>query len=293
MKNRSIDLVGNTPIYQIKNTNIFAKLEMYNLTGSSKDRIVKHILLSAQEQGQLKEASTIIEATSGNTGIGLAAIGKSLGYKVILTMPETMSIERRRLLKLYGAELILTSGELGMAGAVQKAYELSKEVPNSFMVNQFDNPKNPEAHYLTTGPEIWNQMDGKMDYLVAGIGTGGTITGVGRYLKEKNSAIKIIGVEPSSSPILSKGYAGKHQIEGIGAGFVPRILDTSILNEIITVTDEEAMEEARGFAKEEGILVGISSGAALNVAKKISKQNPDKKIVVILPDSGDRYLSVI
>lgn len=293
MKNGIIDMVGNTPLYQIKKTNIFAKLEMFNPTGSIKDRIVKHILLSASNQGQLMPEATIIEATSGNTGIGLAAIGKSLGYKVILTMPETMSLERRKLLKVYGAELILTSGEMGMKGAVQRAEELKRELPNSFILNQFETPKNPEAHYLTTGPEIWNQMDEKIDYLVAGIGTGGTITGIGKYLKMQDSHIKIIGVEPLSSPVLTKGYSGKHKIEGIGAGFIPKILDRSILDEVVAISDEEAKEEARLFAIEEGIFVGISSGAALATAKKISKRWPDKRIVVILPDSGDRYLSVL
>ncbi len=286
-----LDLVGDTPILNIQNTNIYAKLECFNPTGSIKDRAAKQMLLAAQENGTLIENSVIIEPTSGNTGIGLAAIGAYLGYKVILTMPETMSEERRKLLKAYGAELVLTEGLQGMKGAICKAKEIAKLYSNAFIPSQFDNPNNPMAHYLTTGPEIWKQMEGQIDILVAGIGTGGTIMGTGKYLKEKNPNLKIIGVEPANSPVLTKGTSGRHRIEGIGAGFIPSILDSSFLEEVITVTDIEAIEASRSFAKQEGIFVGISSGAALYVAKCISKRYPNKKIVVILPDSGDRYLS--
>ncbi|MDE6407851.1 MAG: cysteine synthase A [Anaeroplasmataceae bacterium] len=290
--NKSIlDLVGNTPLLNIQNTNIYVKLECFNPTGSIKDRAAKQMLLKAIEDGSLENDAVIIEPTSGNTGIGLAAIGAYLGHKVILTMPETMSEERRKFLKAYGAELVLTEGKEGMQGAVLKAIELAQEYSNAFLPKQFDNPNNPMAHYLTTGPEIWEQMEGQIDILVAGIGTGGTIMGTGKYLKEKNPNLKIIGVEPALSPMLSKGYAGKHHIEGIGAGFIPSILDLAFLDEIMAVSDEEAIKATRSFVKREGIFVGISSGAALFAAYRLSKRFPDKKIVAILPDSGDRYFS--
>ncbi len=291
MKQSILDLVGNTPIYRIGNTNIYAKLECFNPTGSIKDRVAKQMILAARKANVLQPDSVIIEPTSGNTGIGLAAIGKALGYKVILTMPDSMSEERRSLLKVYGAKLILTDGKYGMQGAIQKALELVKNNPNAFMPSQFDNPQNPEAHYLTTGPEVWQQLKGKIDILVAGIGTGGTISGMGKYLKEKNPNLIIVGVEPEASPVLTKGYAGAHQIEGIGAGFIPKVLDQALLDKVYTVSNEEAIEETKSFIKKEGILVGISSGAALVVAKKIGKLYPDKTIVVVLPDSGNRYLS--
>lgn len=286
-----LDLVGNTPMLHIQNTNLYAKLECFNPTGSIKDRAVKQMLLGAIENGTLKKNSILIEPTSGNTGIGLAAIGTFLGYKVILTMPETMSIERRKFLKVYGAEIVLTEGLKGMKGAIEKAIDLAQECPNAFILGQFENPDNLRAHYLTTGPEIWKQMDGQIDILVAGIGTGGTIMGTGKYLKEKNPNLKIIGVEPATSPILSKGYSGIHHIEGIGAGFIPSLLDISFIDEIITVSDEEAIAASQNFVHQEGIFVGISSGAALHAAKQISMKYPDHKIVVILPDSGDRYFS--
>ena len=291
MKQSILDLVGNTPIYRIGNTNIYAKLECFNPTGSIKDRVAKQMILAARKANVLQPDSVIIEPTSGNTGIGLAAIGKALGYKVILTMPDSMSEERRSLLKVYGAKLILTAGKYGMQGAIQKALELEKNNPNAFMPSQFDNPQNPEAHYLTTGPEVWQQLKGKIDILVAGIGTGGTISGMGKYLKEKNPNLIIVGVEPGASPVLTKGYAGAHQIEGIGAGFIPKVLDQALLDKVYTVSNEEAIEETKSFIKKEGILVGISSGAALVVVKKIGKLYPDKTIVVVLPDSGNRYLS--
>ena len=291
MKQSILDLVGNTPIYRIGNTNIYAKLECFNPTGSIKDRVAKQMILAARKANVLQPDSVIIEPTSGNTGIGLAAIGKALGYKVILTMPDSMSEERRSLLKVYGAKLILTDGKYGMQGAIQKALELEKNNPNAFMPSQFDNPQNPEAHYLTTGPEVWQQLKGKIDILVAGIGTGGTISGMGKYLKEKNPNLIIVGVEPEASPVLTKGYAGAHQIEGIGAGFIPKVLDQALLDKVYTVSNEEAIEETKRFIKKEGILVGISSGAALVVVKKIGKLYPDKTIVVVLPDSGNRYLS--
>ena len=291
MTNSILDLIGNTPLFHIQGTNIYAKLECFNPTGSIKDRTAKQMILGAIEEGSLKKDSIIIEPTSGNTGIGLAAIGKALGYSVIITMPETMSKERRNLIKSYGATLVLTEGSKGMEGSIQKAYEIKEELKNAYIPNQFENPNNTLAHYYTTGPELWEDMEGKIDILVAGIGTGGTITGAGRFLKEKNPNLQIIGVEPAQSPILSKGYKGAHRIEGIGAGFIPQILDLSILDEIFCVWDEDAKASARDFVHQTGISVGISSGAALFAAKEVSKCFPDKKIAVILPDSGNRYLS--
>lgn len=299
--NHISELVGNTPILKLNNylakhqlkANIFAKLEYFNPAGSVKDRIAKAMLFKAKDEGILKPNSVIIEPTSGNTGIGLAAIGASMGYQVILTMPETMSIERRNLLKAYGAKIILTPGRLGMKGAIEKAEQLAQEIPNAFIPGQFNNPVNPNIHYLTTGPEIYQQLDGKIDIFVAGIGTGGTISGVGKYLKEKNPDIKVIAIEPAASPILSKGIAGPHAIQGIGAGFVPNTLNLDIYDEIITVSNEDAFATSREIAKEEGALVGISSGAALYGATKLAKRkgNEDKNIVVLLPDTGERYLS--
>lgn len=295
------ELIGKTPLLETVNfknkndlkANIFAKLEYFNPAGSVKDRVANQMIKDAEEKGILNKDSTIIEPTSGNTGIGLASIAASKGYKIIITMPETMSVERRNLMKAYGAELVLTDGSKGMKGAIEKAEELNKEIPNSFIAGQFVNPANPYAHKETTGPEIWEDTDGKVDIFIAGVGTGGTVTGVGEYLKEKNPDIKIIAVEPESSPVLSKGVSGPHKIQGIGAGFVPDILNTEIYDEIITVKNEDAYEGTRDFAKSEGILVGISSGAALFAAKQVAKSddNKDKNIVVLLPDTGDRYLS--
>lgn len=295
------ELIGRTPLlelcnYQAKNAlsaTILAKLEYFNPAGSIKDRIALAMLDAAEAQGKLLPGATIIEPTSGNTGIGLAAVAASRGYKIILTMPETMSMERRTLLKAYGAEVVLTEGSQGMRGAIAKAKELSESIPGSFIPGQFDNPANPAIHKATTGPEIWQDTDGKVDIFVAGIGTGGTISGVGEYLKEKNPDIKVIAVEPKDSPILSKGVAGPHKIQGIGAGFVPDTLNTKIYDEIITVENEDAFATAREFAKTEGVLVGISSGAALWAATQLAKkdQNAGKIIVVILPDTGERYLS--
>lgn len=299
--NHISELVGNTPILKLNNyqskhnldADLYAKLEYFNPAGSVKDRIAKAMIFKAVEDKILKPGATIIEPTSGNTGIGLAAIGTSLGYQVILTMPETMSIERRNLLKAYGAKVILTPGSLGMNGAIKKAHELAKEIENVFMPSQFENTANPNIHYLTTGPEIYKQLEGKIDIFVAGIGTGGTISGVGKYLKEQNAEIKIIAIEPEGSPILSKGVSGPHAIQGIGAGFVPKNLDTDIYDEIITVTNEDAFETSRDIARTEGALVGISSGAALYGATVLArrKENKGKNIVVLLPDTGERYLS--
>lgn len=299
--NHISELIGNTPILKLNNylskhslnANIFAKLEYFNPAGSVKDRIANAMLSKAIEEGVLKPDSVIIEPTSGNTGIGLAAIGASLGYQVILTMPETMSIERRNLLKAYGAKVILTPGSLGMKGAINKANELAKEIPNAFIPSQFDNPANPNIHYLTTGPEIYQQLEGNIDIFVAGVGTGGTISGVGKYLKEKNPDIKVVAIEPAASPVLSKGVAGPHTIQGIGAGFVPNTLDTSIYDEIIAVSNEDAFATSREIAKTEGALVGISSGAAMYGATVLAKreENKGKNIVVLLPDTGERYLS--
>lgn len=292
-------LVGGTPLVRFSrysegmNAEILTKLEYLNPAGSAKDRVGREMLLSALNDGRITENSVIIEPTSGNTGIGIASIAAQLGMRVIITMPETMSIERRKLLAAFGAELVLTDGSEGMAGAIAKANELAAEIPDSFIPAQFDNPANPEAHYKTTGPEIWNDTDGKVDIFVAGVGTGGTITGTGRFLKEKNPDIKIIAVEPKDSPFLSEGKAGAHGLQGIGAGFAPSILDTEIYDEIITVTTDEAYAAARKTVKTEGILIGISSGAALHAASVIAsrEENAGKKIVVLLPDNGERYLS--
>ena len=297
----ALELVGNTPLVEISNfknsndilSNVFAKVEYFNPAGSVKDRIAKQIIEEAEKDGTLKEGSVIIEPTSGNTGIGLASVCAVKGYRLIITMPETMSVERRNLMKAYGAELVLTDGKKGMKGAIEKAEELSKELPNSIIAGQFTNPVNPLTHYKTTGHEIYNDLDGKVDIFVAGVGTGGTISGVGKYLKEKNPNVKIIAVEPADSPVLSQGRAGAHGIQGIGAGFVPDTLDTKVYDEVITVELNDAYETAKGFAKQEGILVGISSGAALFGAKLagLHEENKDKNIVVLLPDTGDRYLS--
>lgn len=295
------DLVGGTPLlqlsrfgadYGIKGT-LLAKLEGMNPAGSAKDRVAVSMIAAAEEAGLLREGATIIEPTSGNTGIGLAAVAAVKGYRVILTMPDTMSEERRRLLRAYGAELVLTDGKKGMTGAIAKAKELAEEIPNSFIPGQFENPANPAAHYATTGPEIWADTDGKVDVFVAGIGTGGTITGVGRYLKEKNPCVQIIGAEPAGSPVLTGGEAGPHGLQGIGAGFVPAVLDMAVCDEVVTVTEEEAYIAARALAKREGVLVGISSGAALAAAVRWAAraENVGKTIVVLLPDTGDRYLS--
>ena len=299
--NHISELVGNTPILKLNNyvtknqlkANIFAKLEYFNPAGSVKDRISKAMLFKAKEDGILKPDSVIIEPTSGNTGIGLASLGTSLGHQVILTMPETMSIERRNLLKAYGAKVVLTPGGLGMKGAIAKAEELAKEYKNAFIPSQFENQANPNAHYLTTGPEIYQQLEGKIDIFVAGVGTGGTISGIGKYLKEKNPSIKVVAIEPAASPVLSKGTPGPHAIQGIGAGFVPNTLNTDIYDEIITIENEAAFATSRAIAREEGVLVGISSGAALYGATVLAKriENAGKNIVVLLPDTGERYLS--
>ena len=294
--NSVTELIGNTPILKLNkytDKNIFAKLEYLNPAGSAKDRVALSMIEEAEKKGILKPGATIIEPTSGNTGIGLALVAVAKGYKAILTLPDTMSVERRKLLAAYGAELVLTEGAKGMSGAIEKANELAKEIPNSFVAGQFDNPSNPLAHKLTTGPEIYRQMEGKVDIFIASVGTGGTITGTGEYLKEMNPDIQVIAVEPKGSPVLSGGAAGKHGIQGIGAGFIPGILNTDIYDEVITVADEEAYEEGRRFAKTEGILLGISSGAALKAASIVAArpENKDKNIVVLLPDSGDRYLS--
>lgn len=299
--NHISELVGNTPILKLNNyvtknqlkANIFAKLEYFNPAGSVKDRIAKAMLFKAKEDGILKPDSVIIEPTSGNTGIGLASLGTSLGHQVILTMPETMSIERRNLLKAYGAKVVLTPGGLGMKGAIAKAEELAKEYKNAFIPSQFENQANPNAHYLTTGPEIYQQLEGKIDIFVAGVGTGGTISGIGKYLKEKNPSIKVVAIEPAASPVLSKGTPGPHAIQGIGAGFVPNTLNTDIYDEIITIENEAAFATSRAIAREEGVLVGISSGAALYGATVLAKriENAGKNIVMLLPDTGERYLS--
>ena len=295
------DLVGNTPILELGNyeeknqleATILAKLEYFNPAGSVKDRIAREIILEALETGKLTKDSVIIEPTSGNTGIGLASVAASLGIRIIITMPETMSVERRNLMKAYGAELVLTDGAKGMKGAIAKADELAKEIPNSFIPGQFVNELNPRAHKRTTGPEIWEDTEGKVDIFVAGVGTGGTVSGVGEYLKSKNPDVKIVAVEPATSPVLSKGEAGAHKIQGIGAGFVPDTLNTDIYDEIIPVENEDAFELGREIARTEGILVGISSGAALKAATELAKrpENKGKTIVVLFPDTGDRYLS--
>lgn len=295
------ELVGKTPLLNLKKyakkhdlrAEILAKLEYFNPSGSVKDRVAKAMIEDAEAKGLLTHDSVIIEPTSGNTGIGLAAIGAAKGYKVILTMPETMSVERRNIIKAYGAEIVLTEGAKGMKGAIAKAEELAKTLPNAFIAGQFVNPANPRAHYLTTGPEIWNDTDGKVDILVAGVGTGGTLSGTGKYLKEKTPDLKVIAVEPETSPVLSKGVSGLHKIQGIGAGFVPDTLDTSVYDEIITVNNEVCFSTAKELGVTEGVLVGISSGAALWAATEVAKraENAGKNIVVILPDGGDRYFS--
>lgn len=295
------ELIGKTPLLELGNYRekkglygtILGKLEYFNPAGSVKDRIAKAMLKDAEAKGLLNDSSVIIEPTSGNTGIGLAAVAAAKGYRVILTMPETMSIERRKLLKAYGAELVLTEGAKGMKGAIAKAEELSKEIENSFIPGQFENPANPQIHYATTGVEIWEDTDGKVDFLVSGIGTGGSITGAGSYLKEKNPDIKIIAVEPTDSPVLSGGNPGPHKIQGIGAGFVPDVLDTEIYDAIIKVENDDAFKASRYVSKSEGLLVGISSGAAIHAATQIAAlpENKGKNIVVILPDTGERYLS--
>lgn len=295
------ELIGNTPLVEFNhiekkeglNAKILAKLEYFNPAGSVKDRIAKEMIEDAERKGTLKPGATIIEPTSGNTGIGLASIATAKGYKAIIVMPETMSVERRNIIKAYGAEIVLTEGAKGMKGAIAKAEELSKEIPDSFVAGQFVNPANPEAHRKTTGPEIWNDTDGKVDIFVAGVGTGGTVTGVGEYLKQQNPDVKVVAVEPATSPVLSKGTAGAHKIQGIGAGFVPDTLNTKIYDEIITIDNDAAFEGGKEIASIEGILVGISSGAAFVVAKELAKrpENAGKTIVVLLPDSGDRYYS--
>ena len=301
VKNSFLDLVGNTPLVRVNNlikkdelkADVFAKLEYFNPAGSVKDRIAKEMIQDALEKGLINENTTLIEPTSGNTGIGLSAVATALNLKIIITMPETMSVERRNLMKAYGAELVLTPGSEGMKGAIAKAKELASQIENSFIPGQFENPANPTAHYKTTGPEIYEQTEGKVDIFVAGVGTGGTISGIGKYLKEKNPEVKVVAVEPASSPVLSTGKGGAHKIQGIGAGFVPETLDTKIYDEIITVENEDAFATGKEMAKTEGILVGISSGAALYAAKELAKreENAGKTIVVLLPDGGDRYLS--
>lgn len=301
IKSSFLDLVGNTPLVRVNNlikkdelkADVLAKLEYFNPAGSVKDRIAKEMIQDALEKGLINENTTLIEPTSGNTGIGLSAVATALNLKIIITMPETMSVERRNLMKAYGAELVLTPGSEGMKGAIAKAKELASQIENSFIPGQFENPANPTAHYKTTGPEIYEQTEGKVDIFVAGVGTGGTISGIGKYLKEKNPEVKVVAVEPASSPVLSTGKGGAHKIQGIGAGFVPETLDTKIYDEIITVENEDAFATGKEMAKTEGILVGISSGAALYAAKELAKreENAGKTIVVLLPDGGDRYLS--
>ena len=301
VKNSFLDLVGNTPLVRVNNlikkdelkADVLAKLEYFNPAGSVKDRIAKEMIQDALEKGLINENTTLIEPTSGNTGIGLSAVATALNLKIIITMPETMSVERRNLMKAYGAELVLTPGSEGMKGAIAKAKELASQIENSFIPGQFENPANPTAHYKTTGPEIYEQTEGKVDIFVAGVGTGGTISGIGKYLKEKNPEVKVVAVEPASSPVLSTGKGGAHKIQGIGAGFVPETLDTKIYDEIITVENEDAFATGKEMAKTEGILVGISSGAALYAAKELAKreENAGKTIVVLLPDVGDPYLS--
>ncbi len=293
------DLIGKTPLLELAiieenlDATILAKLECFNPAGSSKDRIAKAMIEAAEKSGEISENATIIEPTSGNTGIGLAMVAAEKGYRVIFTMPETMSVERRMLLSAYGAEIVLTPGTEGMSGAIKKAEELASEIEGSFIPSQFDNPENPKAHFETTGPEIWADTEGKIDILVGGIGTGGTLSGTGKFLKSKNNDIKVVAVEPEKSPVISGGKAGSHGLQGIGAGFIPKNYDKDVVDEVVTATEDEAYEWARKIAKTEGVLVGISSGAALSVAVKIAKmeENKGKVIVVILPDSGERYLS--
>ena len=299
---RSADeLIGRTPLLELTNiekahgleAKIFAKLEYFNPAGSVKDRIAKAMIDEAEASGRLKAGSVIIEPTSGNTGIGLASVAAARGYRIIIVMPETMSVERRQLMKAYGAELVLTEGAKGMKGAIARTDELARDIPDSFIPGQFVNPANPAVHRETTGPEIYEDTDGRVDYFIAGVGTGGTVTGVGEYIKSKNPAVKIVAVEPAASPVLSQGKAGSHKIQGIGAGFVPEVLNTKIYDEVIAVDDSEAFEAGREIGKREGILVGISSGAALAAALKVAerKENGGKNIVVLFPDTGDRYLS--
>ena len=295
------ELIGNTPLLELSNikksesldATLLAKLEYFNPAGSVKDRIAKAMIDDAEKSGKLKKGSVIIEPTSGNTGIGLAAVAAARGYRIIIVMPETMSVERRILMKAYGAELVLSEGAKGMKGAIEKANELAKEIPDSFIPGQFVNPANPAAHVASTGPEIWNDTDGKVDIFVAGVGTGGTITGVGQYLKSKNPSVKVVAVEPSDSPVLSQGKSGPHKIQGIGAGFVPDVLDTKVYDEVIPVTSDDAFAAGRLVGKKEGVLVGISSGAAVWAGIQLAKrpENKGKYIVVLLPDTGDRYLS--